>query len=463
MRKARNLILICVLILIAGPTAWTAISQENLAVFKGVQVQRLPESLEVTLEVDGEFGYQHFELRNPPRLVVEFSPVGEILAGESQEVNDYNVKTIRVGRFKPQTARVVFDLEEELPSYEIIQIETGIKVIFRSQQRATAQPSDLQTREEPEETVSPTPPPETHLKSIVYGKADNKLQVKIGIDGDYSYRSIEYTEQSRVVLDIWPIQRLSARPMTNINVSGLQQIDIRKVDQDVARVTFSFSGPLSSFKIQRDARGVDILFSEPIKPYVPGEEPKKEVVIHESFGNTLFALSAGLYTVNDPLYHQIYGGKEGGIFGLELSRMIVQSRNFHVGLAIAGGRYSKTGLSTVTQEEAKFSITPITVSARFLWNSPMVVPYVDIGVDFFNWKEESALGDTSGSTTGSHLQAGLYFKIPEVRFLMVNIYFKYNNATATYEDVEIDIGGTEVAIALSLGFDVLSNLIFRSN
>jgi hypothetical protein len=441
--------------------AWPDTSQESLAVFKGIQVQRLPESLEVTLEVDGEFGYQHFELRNPARLVVEFSPVGEILAGESQEVNAYSVKTIRVGRFQPQTARVVFDLAEELPSYEIIQIETGIKVVFRSQQRATAQPSDLQRRDEPEKTISPTPPPETHLKSIVYGKADNKLQVKIGIDGNYAYRVIEYTEQYRLVLDIWPVRRLSARSMANINVSGLQQIDVRKVDQDVARVTFSFSGPLSAFKIQRDTRGVDILFSEPIQPYVPGKKPKKEVVIHESFGNTLFALSAGLYTVNDPLYHQIYGGEESGIFGLELSRMIVQSRNFHVGLAVAGRRYSKTGFSTETKEEAKFSLTPITVSARFLWNSPMVVPYVDIGADFFNWKEESVLGDTSGSSTGSHLQAGVYFKVPNVRFLMVNIYFKYNRATATYEDIEIDIGGTEIAVAVSFGFDVLNNLIFK--
>jgi hypothetical protein len=251
--------------------------------------------------------------------------------------------------------------------------------------------------------------------------------------------------------------------MTNINVSGLQQIDVRKIDQDVARVIFSFSGALSAFKIERIERGVDILFSEAIRPVIPGQMPKKEVVIHESFGNTLFALSAGLYTVADPLYHQIYGGEDGGIFGIELSRMIIQSRNFHVGFAVSGRRYSKTGFSTITNEDSKFSLTPISVSARFLWNSPMVVPYLDLGADFFNWKEDSALGDTSGSTTGSHLQAGVYFKIPSVKFLMLNIYFKVNNATATFDEMEIDIGGTEIALAISLGFDVLSGLVFKSN
>ncbi len=438
-------------------------SQENLSVFKSVQVQRLTESLEVTLEVDGEFGYQHFELRDPSRLVVEFSPIGDIQAGESQEVNAYGVKTIRVGRFQPQTARVVFDLVEELPSYEIIQVETGIKVVFRSQRRATAQPSDLFRREEPEETISQAPPPETHMKSIVYGRAGNRLQVKIGIDGSYAYRTIEYEEQSRLILDIWPVQKLSARSMANINVSGLQQIDVRKIDQEVVRVTFSFSGALSAFKIQRVERGVDILFSEATKPVFPGQKPPKEVVIHESFGNTLLALSAGIYSIADPVFHQIYGGEDGGIFGLELSRMIIQSRNFHVGLAVAGRRYSKTGFSTITKEDTKFSLTPITVSARFLWNSPMIVPYVDLGADFYNWKEESSLGDSSGSTTGSHLQAGVCFKIPDVKFLMVNIYFKVNKATATYEEMEINIGGTEVAVALSFGFNVLNNLVFRSN
>lgn len=445
------------------PIAQADTSQENSTVFKSVQVQRLPESLEVTLEVDGEFGYQHFELRDPSRLVVEFSPIGDIQAGESQEVNAYGVRTIRVGRFKPQTARVVFDLAEELPSYEIIQVETGIKVVFRSQRRATAQPTDLLRKEEPEETISQASSPETHLKSIVYGRADNRLQVKISIDGSYAYRMIEYAEQSRLVLDIWPVQRLSARSMANINVSGLQQIDVRKIDQEVVRVAFRFSGLLSSFKIQRVERGVDILFSEAIQPVVMGQKPKKEVVIHESFGNTLIAASAGFYTISDPMFHQVYGGEDGGIFGLELSRMIVQSRNFHVGLAVAGRRYSKTGFSTITKEDTTFSLTPITVSARFIWNSPMIVPYVDLGADFYNWKEESVLGDTSGSTTGSHLQAGVYFKIPDVKFLMVNIYFKVNKATATYEDMEIDIGGTEIAVALSFGFDVLNNFIFKSN
>ncbi|MGD8537076.1 MAG: AMIN domain-containing protein [Candidatus Aminicenantes bacterium] len=463
MIKARNIILVWVLILVMAPVTWPDTSQENLAVFKSVEVRRSPEFLEVILEVDGEFGYQHFELRDPSRLVVEFSPVGDILAGESQEVDAFNVKAIRVGRFQPQTARVVFDLAEAIPSYEIIQVETGIKVIFRPQQRTTAQPPVLLKEDVPEETIPPTPQPETHLKSIVYGRADGKLQVKIGIDGNYAYRSIEYDDESRIVLDIWPVQRLSARSMANINVLGLQQIDVRKIDQEVARVTFSFSGPLTSFKIQRDERGIDILFSEAVRPTAPGAPPKKEVVIHESFGNTLFAASAGLYTVNDFLFHQIYGGEDSGIFGLELSRMLVQSRNFHMGLAVAGRRFSKTGYSTVTEEEAKFSLTPISVSARFLWNSPMVVPYVDVGVDFYSWKEESALGDTSGSTTGSHFQAGMYFKIPEVKFLMLNVYFKYNKATATHEDVEIDIGGTEVAISVSLGFNILNNLIFRSN
>jgi hypothetical protein len=220
---------------------------------------------------------------------------------------------------------------------------------------------------------------------------------------------------------------------------------------------------LSEFKIQRVDRGVDILFSEAVQPVIPGQPPRKEVVIHESFGNTLFAISAGLYSVNDPIYHQVYGGEDGGIFGLELSRVIIQSRNFHVGLAVAGRKYSKSGFSTLTKEDTKFSITPITVSAKFMFNSPMVVPYLDIGADFYSWKEESALGDTSGSTTGSHIQAGVYFKIPDVKFLMLNLYFKVNNATATYEEMEIDIGGTEIALAISFGFDLLNNLVFKSN
>lgn len=448
------------LIVALASSAWSKTLQENFAIFKSIQVQTSSESVEVMLEIDGEFGYQHFELSEPSRLVVEFWPIGDIQAEPSREINAHGISSIRVGRFQPQTARVVFDLMEIPPSYEILQRETGIQVVFRAQPGTAAPPPKAIQREEPSKMAA-EPAQETHLKSIVYGRVDNRLQIRIGIDGTFTYKAIEYADQSRLVLDFWPVQRLSARPFTNINLLGLQQIDLRKIGVDIVRMEFQFSGVLSDFKIQQVERGVDILFSEATKIAAAKVVPKKEVIIHEPFGNTLFAAMAGIYTVGDSIFHQIYGGEDSPIFGLELSRMLVQSRNFYMGLSFAGKRFSKTGSSTITQEETKFTLAPLTVSARFLWNSAQIIPYVDLGVDFYNYKEESVLGDTSGSTTGSHLQGGLYFKIPGVKFLMLNLYFKYNKATATEEDVKIDIGGSEVGIAISFGFDVLSGLVIK--
>jgi len=447
-------------VLLMTHTAAPAPGQENLAVFKNIQVERGDNSLTVTLDIEGHYSYQHFELKNPARLVVEFSPVGDIRTDASQEINTAGVKQIRTGRFQPQTARVVFDLVEVLPSYEITKVSQGIQVVFRAQEQIPPRPPVIKEREEPLTKEEPQPDileeleAQTHLKAISYETIRDQLHVKIAVEGDFTYRSVELSKYSRLIIDFWPVQKLSAATKSAINISGLKSIDVRKIDVETVRLTLDFERWLSDFRIERVAGGVAIHFLAPDKAVTPAEMAKIEKKIHAPFPNTVFNFSLGSYKISDEQFQEIYEGS-GPIFGIEFSRMILRASNFRLDLAVAGRRYSKTGLSTITEEETKFRITPITFALRLFWNTKYIAPYIGGGIDIHKYREESNLGVVSGSTTGTHFQGGIYLKIPQVKYVMLNLYVKLYMATATEQDVSIDLGGTEFGVAIALGFDVL--------
>jgi len=69
-------------------------------------------------------------LIGPNRLVIDFKNVDEFLPEPSLDVSRIGVIGIRTGKPQPDINRVVFDLEEELPRYEINEVETGLEISF---------------------------------------------------------------------------------------------------------------------------------------------------------------------------------------------------------------------------------------------------------------------------------------------------------------------------------------------
>ena len=71
-----------------------------------------------------------FELTNPNRLVIDFVNLEKINAAASYKVDYLGVHSIRTGMFKPNIARVVFDIAGEIPSYYVETTENGVDVII---------------------------------------------------------------------------------------------------------------------------------------------------------------------------------------------------------------------------------------------------------------------------------------------------------------------------------------------
>jgi len=88
------------------------------------------KTLEVNVTLSLFTYYRQFELLNPNRVVIDFFNITKIKTSRFFKVDAFGIRAIRTGQFKPTTARVVFDLIEEVPPYKIEIIEDGLRVLF---------------------------------------------------------------------------------------------------------------------------------------------------------------------------------------------------------------------------------------------------------------------------------------------------------------------------------------------
>jgi len=140
--------------------------EEPLTTLKEITYQRIDGKLEVTIEIEGEFEYDVFELYVPPRLVIDVWKVQEMAVEPETEVNEANVLKIRIGEYQPEVARIVFDLQEPIPSYNVERIDKGLKIIFSLEKI----PEKLEEKVKPEKVKKIELPPK---------KVEKKLEKKI--------------------------------------------------------------------------------------------------------------------------------------------------------------------------------------------------------------------------------------------------------------------------------------------
>lgn len=124
--KRINLILVLIICMSAPLLAQVG----KPKVIKKISIQKLESRLSVLIEFDKGISYESFILIGPNRLVIDFKNVDEFLPEPSVDVNIFRVIRIRTGKPQPDINRVVFDLEEELPRYEINEVETGLEISF---------------------------------------------------------------------------------------------------------------------------------------------------------------------------------------------------------------------------------------------------------------------------------------------------------------------------------------------
>ncbi len=427
--------------------------QANLSELKKIALHKTGRSLEVVIELAGEFNYMHFELEDPSRLILEFSPIGDIKTESDYAVDALGVQNIRVRRYTQTAARVSFDLADKMPIYEISRVATGVRVVFLADRAVKPPPPPpvVKKEEEPRAVTE-----EAHLRSVRYERVGQQLQVLIDATGTFSYDSQVINNNRRLAIDFWPIQKLSARSITDIDVFGLKRIEVNRTEAETVRIALDYADALPAFAITRTESGVKILLSapEPAEMEKVSEEPRrKRWEPYPPLKTTILSFMGGMYSISDELFKEIYGGS-ALIYGAELNQVVLSKDNHNFALMLAFRSFSKTGALTETQEETKFSLTPFSLGLRYLYNLKQIALFIGGGVDFMSYKEENVIEDVSGSTTGFHAMGGFYFKFPGLDALHIMAYAKYTSATATENDIEIALGGIEAGLGLSLGFNL---------
>jgi hypothetical protein len=320
----------------------------------------------------------------------------------------------------------------------------------------------------------------TTVKSISYLKVDKGLNVTVRVDGEFVSQAMVLSGPNRLVVDIAPAQKIEAQPFYEVNVSGLTSIRTGQFMPSIARVIFDFSGPIPAYEIQKTETGFTVKFSleekkegKPVAPPVvtrpvpvvkeAKEEAKTEVIENEAkeypgFYNTSIGIMLGTYQSPSQDFRAIYGQTTDMQFGLNLTRTLVYYNGLQLDVSLEARKYSKSGFALLdgakTDIKTDFSMTPISLSGRLLYQTEYVIPFIGFGTDWYSFDEKSDLHSTSGSTSGYHFQAGAYIVFPWLDQLRIKLYYKFTKATASANGFDIGLGGNEYGVGLSFAFDL---------
>ncbi len=119
------------LIVAAALWAVPALSAQNAGTLRDVTFSQADGKTIFLIKVDGEFTYESSLLTMPRRLVIDLTPVEKIDAPPFLQVNASGVLSVRTGQYKPQTVRIVFDLNDQNATQSMSASEGGLIVSFK--------------------------------------------------------------------------------------------------------------------------------------------------------------------------------------------------------------------------------------------------------------------------------------------------------------------------------------------
>jgi hypothetical protein len=342
------------------------------------------------------------------------------------------------------------------------------------------------------------------IKSIGYAKTDAGLEISVSINGVFVHKTSVLSSPNRLVIDVSPARRIEASPAYEVNAFGVTKIRTGQFKRRVSRVILDFNGTVPPYDVQKTGSGLvvkigiapeatekiaapavappPVIESKPAEDAAPAVSPapgiekksaedvkpapKEEVVVSApetegpampaGFCNTTIGFLIGSYKSPDSRFREVYGNKTAIQYGIDLSRSLFYYKGVELDASLEARTFSTTGKATLSGDEAKFSMIPLTVAGRILVQTKYITPFVGAGGDWYHYKEESVLANTSGWASGFHAQGGVFIVVPGADFLRVKLYYKYTKVTATANEISVKLGGSEYGLGLSFGFNFLN-------
>jgi len=127
------------------------------------------------------------------------------------------------------------------------------------------------------------------LESIAFAKEGPAVAVVVRVRGEFGNEAFTLREPERLVIDISPVDGISAPPQIEVAAGGVLRIRTGRFKADVARLVFDLDGPGVMYRIDRTADGLKVTFWKegvsalraderaPIAPALAKTEPRKPV------------------------------------------------------------------------------------------------------------------------------------------------------------------------------------------
>ncbi len=170
-------------------------------------------------------------------------------------------------------------------------------------------------------------------------------------------------------------------------------------------------------------------------------------------GNTMAGFTLGNFRVASDRFKEIFGNK-GTVAGIEASHILDSNKNNSLGVTLEVRSFSKSGHSTITHKNTFFSMTPVSLTGKYIVNKGDFGPYIGAGIDLFFYKEKSSIENASGMTPGIHLEGGAYYRLPLFEFIKIRAMLRFSRAVAKENTFKVNIGGFEFGVGILYCFNI---------
>jgi outer membrane protein W len=156
-------------------------------------------------------------------------------------------------------------------------------------------------------------------------------------------------------------------------------------------------------------------------------------------------IKGGYFSSENSTFRDVYGG--AAKFGLAAGIDVAKNVSVWMGLDYL----RKSGVLTVTEEETKVRLMPLTAGVRYEIPAGKAIRFhVGAGIQEVFFKEESVLGTVSRNALGFMLIGGGVYRLTDA--IGAGLFISWSTCKMKNEDIEFKVGGLDVGGRIEFRF-----------
>ncbi len=124
------------------------------------------------------------------------------------------------------------------------------------------------------------------LQEVTFSQAEGKTVFLIKVDGEFTYETSSLTMPRRLIIDLTPVDKITAAPFLQVNASGVTSVRVGQFKPRTVRVVFDLNDQDFGQSVSASQGGLIVSFlleavkpaaQEPVRPAPVREIPREEI------------------------------------------------------------------------------------------------------------------------------------------------------------------------------------------